>query len=337
MSKRTAVSLLIIGIAALTFLLVWVIMGGVPDHRSAAGWGPGNTEILREEIPVSEIDRLETDLRSEDVEIKAGSGSSIVVVQYGPSDSREKGYVVRADQQGKTLRISAPEARRRFMLWGVIPQVRVEISVPEAFTGSISARASSGEVDITGVAADEIRAETSSGDVTLWKISAKTVSSDSTSGNVDIENVEADDLSIAATSGDVWVDGMHTGKFTSSTTSGSISVKGGASAGTVYISTSSGDSDCRFDSVDEYSRTSTSGSTDIVIENARNLRSVFAEATSGDVRIMLPAGTEVNTSFSTTSGDANTIGGSDKGLIVSGAGIPVTASTTSGDITLEAA
>lgn len=320
MNKRTAATLLVIGIVALVGVLVWGIWGSFSwDVGSVTTYGTADTEVYSEDVPASEIQNVDVALVAQDLQITAVPGDTIHIVQYGPSGGIEDRFRVQTSTSGDTLRISVQSASGGFMFfgWNSEPYTRVEITMPPDLAGSLSAASISGSVGVDGLTADRIEV-------------------DSTSGDVDLRSSKCNELDAGTTSGGVRLDNVQTGDLHASSVSGGISVDDTSSAETVEMSTISGDIRCRLDKLREFNASTTSGGVQFSIEDAAGLRRINAETVSGSVDIQVPAGTEVNTDFTSISGSSHIAQDGSGAVIVSGSGIPVSVSTTSGDLRLSA-
>ena len=358
MKKKTAAWILAAGIAALTIVLIWGISmpnaSGVPSVPNDVLWARADTEAFFEEYPAEGIDAINIDLSRHDLRVVPDDRDTIRVIQYGPASGLDSRYLIHTSRSGSALNVSS-SGTDVHVFFGLIPYTRVEISVPEKYDGSILAGTTSGDVDVEGVSASSLRIETTSGeadaadirnarevtvsatsgDAELSRFSASDVTVRTTSGDVDVNEVQADSLRSETTSGDAELVSIHADTLQCSASSGSVSVRGASEVGVADIDSTSGDVSTTFDTLREYTRSATSGSTDLTVKDAAELKSIRAEASSGDVYIALPDGTSVRADLRPTSGSTYTRGIGT--FVMSDSGIPVEVSTTSGSITLEAA
>lgn len=371
MSKRLAVTLLSIGIAALVGVLIWGIAGrgsmwqGVLWGQS---WGTEPEQsVAVYQAAASGIDTLSVRLASEDVTVRPGDGSTILVEQFARGDLPEE-YQVRVAEDGRRLAVESG-LRGRVMLFGQLPYSHVEITLPQRLADTLSVETASGEVDIEGIEAGAVDASAASGSVVITNTGTNSVQCGTMSGEVDIDGVKADtvdastasgaatitntdakSVKCATASGDVRVDIDACDLLSASSTSGSVSVRSDVrqdvelsstsgdvrmdgSAESAGLSTMSGDITGEYRRLSRLVAGSTSGSIDVSIADAAQLKSVEASTMSGDVSLAVPPGTAVSTDFSSVSGTmrTQTSGGS---IEIRDTGVPIAVDTTSGDFEL---
>ena len=322
MKKRTAVVLLGVGIAALIVVLVWGIASG-PSFWSAASparaYGPADTEVFSEDVPSSGVRNIEVNLVSEDVQIAAGDEDTIHITQYGPEGIDQR-YLIKVSEYGDTLRVEASTQNRNWVFfgWSSEPYTRVVITVPKALAGRLNAQSLSGAVK-------------------LGEISARECTLVSTSGNVSVRGVEAERIEATTTSGSVNVSATSADEMHTAVVSGRVTIDDGSSAERLSAAAVSGEIICRMESLGGFECDSTSGSVLVSIADAALLKQITASTISGSVEVSLPAGTVVNPDFSSLSGALHTAGNGTDGIVISGDGIPIDVTTTSGDLRITAA
>ncbi|MFF0265776.1 DUF4097 domain-containing protein [Kribbella sp. NPDC004536] len=159
----------------------------------------------------------------------------------------------------------------------------------------------SADYEVTVPRGTKVTGENGSGDIQISGVGG--VDAKSTSGKIELRDVDGD-VNLKVTSGDVSVHGLD-GKLDVKANSGDIEAKD-LKGGPVNVET-------------------TSGNMELTLAEAND---VTAKGTSGDIEIKAP-GTDYRTSLDTKHGDVDT------GLADSTTGAhTITATTTSGDITL---
>lgn len=195
------------------------------------------------------------------------------------------------------------------------------VELPKAQYGNVSINSVSGGGNFSGLTAESLTFNTTSGDFNISAF-AKTLAISSVSGNMQMSNPltdECDSFSLRTTSGRYNISGFKTKQFEVKTISGDVEISGISGKGSLNM---------------------TSGDVDISFAEWND--DISVSTISGDVDIILPAGSGADVSFSGISGDVtslldgsnvkigkgstSTVGGSNKHNI----GINL----TSGDVTI---
>ena len=195
------------------------------------------------------------------------------------------------------------------------------VELPKAQYGNVSINSVSGGGNFSGLTAESLTFNTTSGDFNISAF-AKTLAISSVSGNMQMSNPltdECDSFSLRTTSGRYSISGFKTKQFEVKTISGDVEISGISGKGSLNM---------------------TSGDVDISFAEWND--DISVSTISGDVDIILPAGSGADVSFSGISGDVtslldgsnvkigkgstSTVGGSNKHNI----GINL----TSGDVTI---
>ena len=194
----------------------------------------------------------------------------------------------------------------------------VEVYLPSAYTGRLSASTSSGNIrsDLT-LNLDDYRAASSSGDIYFNEVFAKNIDASTSSGNIRFDKAEGS-RSFSSSSGDIRILGGD-GDSDLSSSSGNITIQGNtgklsahASSGDITIKDSSGNKDIE----------TTSGF--IKLSDCSGF--LRASSSSGDIRILELAGAG---SFETTSGNITVDFADDASLLNEN----ISANASSGDVT----
>ncbi len=194
----------------------------------------------------------------------------------------------------------------------------VEVYLPSAYTGRLSASTSSGNIrsDLT-LHLSDYNASCSSGDIYFNEVFAKNIDASTSSGNIRFDKAEGS-RSFSSSSGDIRILGGD-GDSDLSSTSGNITIQGNtgklsahASSGDITIKDSSGNKDIE----------TTSG----VIKLSDCSGFLRVSSSSGDLRILEQAGAG---SFETTSGNITVDFTDDASLLNEN----ISANASSGDVT----
>lgn len=180
----------------------------------------------------------------------------------------------------------------------------VEVYLPSAYTGRLSASTSSGNIrsDLT-LHLSDYNASCSSGDIYFNEVFAKNIDASTSSGNIRFDKAEGS-RSFSSSSGDIRILGGD-GDSDLSSTSGNITIQGNtgklsahASSGDITIKDSSGNKDIE----------TTSGNITVDFTDDASLlnENISANASSGDVTFRLPSGLSFEFNAETSSGEINT-------------------------------
>ncbi|NOZ14243.1 MAG: DUF4097 domain-containing protein [Acidobacteria bacterium] len=197
--------------------------------------------------------------------------------------------------------------------------LKLDITVPETYAGSINVVTASGDVESSGFHGENMDIQSSSGDVDLNDFSGKTCKINTASGDVEAKNIQAPRMDIKTASGDIVLTDSRITEFNGASASGDITIQS-AETTTSAISSASGDlilSELRGKSI-----SASSNSGELNISGISGEKLVF-NTTSGDIRLRKISG---NLKAYSTSGDIKA-----KGLSFPES---IRVFTTSGDIQL---
>lgn len=158
------------------------------------------------------VEKIHTDLTSEDLYIVNYSGSEIILESYCTEDIQTWS----ARLNGDSLEIKGDTMRRK-------PKTAIILYYPESkHFSTITTSSTSGDVQLKNVNAEEIRTESTSGDLKAENVVCKNFRSDSTSGDIYGFDVKADSLKTNSTSADLYIKDAACKMVKCSTTSGDI-------------------------------------------------------------------------------------------------------------------
>ena len=214
---------------------------------------------------------------------------------------------------------------KRFCSVGIRDEVQVTVSIPASLCPALHIGTASGNVNVESLKVDHLRINTASGDVEVKSISVKNeLRVTSTSGDITLDGTQAEEMQFSATSGDICADRCSANAGVRiNTTSGDIEWR--SLCKTFDMNSVSGDLEMN-GSAESITFRTVSGDAEIKVRDDR-LLAISGSATSGDVNVHLPQGTQPNVILHTVSGDVCNHAGS-----VPSAPVTVKVSTVSGDI-----
>ena len=313
--------------AAVLFTFTDLFKGNLFGYANAENYQAGNAEIAET------VRNLDINWVNGKVQLEYGSGSAVVLKE---TSNKEIG----ADLQmrwwldGDTLRVQYAKSGLN-LSWN--QEKNLTVTLPEGTEfGSVSIAASSADLEIPALKAENVSLATTSGDI--------------------IAAAEADQLSFGATSGDMKLNLTGSASsVTAGSTSGAISLTLGQ-AETVKATSTSGDIQVKADRIGTCETGSTSGCVNADIGDADQVKigstsgdvdvrllkfaGLKVECTSGSISAALPAEPGFTAKVETTSGDfENELAlKREGGKYVCGDGSgTVDLGTTSGDVLIEAA
>jgi DUF4097 and DUF4098 domain-containing protein YvlB len=253
-------------------------------------------------------------LRSVDLNWVAGE---VTVTPYDGSDIKITEYARRAlkDDEKLVYTVSGDTLEIQYcrpgMTFNMVTK-KIELLVPQSIAK---------EMNLLKVSA-------TSADLHISDFSVNTLEINETSGDSDIANVNADVSDIHSVSGEILVTGLRSSQLTLGTVSGDIALSG-VDADTLQANTTSGEQELSgaFRTVD-----AGSVSGEIEVRSTVNPGSMKCGTTSGSITVIIPGGSDLTVSYSTTSGKFN----SDI-PVMTGGSAAYRFTSVSGDIWLKAA
>lgn len=315
--NRWVIVAVVAALAVLCCCVVLVAVGAVSwfsGFPTSWSWGPGvDGEEVVQTYGVGRTPALVIDSFAGSITVRAGDGEEIQVryVKHAPrtSDLDRIEVDIRPREGGLTIVTRHPGTLV------VNSSVRLEVIAPPG--ASFDLNTGSGSVEVSGLKGGG-KAETSSGRVTARDLSG-TVALHTSSGRMSVQSFEGN-LNLHVSSGSIEVAGMK-GNLDAHTSSGSIDVRD--AQGWVRLQTSSGSIDYSGAPEGDCSFKTGSGSIDLRLPSDLDAR-VDLHTGSGTIRVNYPL-----------QGEQDGLGKHDmRGYIGSGRGVSISASTSSGNVTL---
>lgn len=333
MKRNTMIVIFSVVIITLLVVLIWGI--SVRDgwngwrREDASGWPAADLKSgVVFEYDAADVQEVNIDLLSEEVQIEPAEGSTIRVEQLAASDipSREQ---IRCGLRGSSLTVQAPAAWNASCVgWGHLP-TSVRVSVPkqaalrlgiDVLSGSVNARdlrfrdmdvdAASGSIRLEGITADGASFQTASGSISIAGGSFRSLNCETASGEIDAETGVDGTVSLSSMSGGQRFSG---------------------SCSEFHAEAASGDVDAEIRGASSVSAEAMSGRVNLVCPDVSRLSLVRAETASGAVSLAFPRGTSLALDFESMSGRLNTAAAGELRI---GSGIQVEVETASGDLTV---
>ncbi len=233
-----------------------------------------------EEFAVDGIENIDISYSSENIVFLKGEADKIVIKEYLYENREDH---TKMETEGNTLYVKKNEGMNvTFTLGFLTGSERIEIYLPEAFSGSVTVTASSG--NITSDPAWSFRE---------FYASVK-------SGNITCEAIEAEKITAETSSGNIFF-GMAQGERTVTASSGNIVVSSGA--GNTYVSVSSGNIKVEGAS-GSFKASAHSGN--IEAELISLGETVEAETSSGNIRLNIPKDSSFSYEANAGSGSIDT-------------------------------
>lgn len=289
-------------LSVMTVLIIATMIGGIMGMNFGfSGFSKESSLIKEENISSNGIKKLNIDTDDCSIRFSAGSGNSINIQQYGPSNSDDDDKFT-ISQNGDTLKIEKRHQIFKFSFF-VFTFPRLLIEVPSNWYGNVTASTASGGITLSDEFNwEEVKLKALSGGIGIDEnLTAKKLSADSSSGSIKC----LEDLKIEES-------------IKLSTLSGGIRLKGNITSQELKASSSSGGFSCDGDLniTDEVKVNALSGSVKLL----RNITSnkVELESSSGGIK-----GGKINASnfnIHSRSGSTNIESLSGSGSIASSSG-----------------
>ncbi len=279
MNKSKILTVALIAVLAALAVSAWFSFG-----TTAAGIEYANADkyTVGEATVSGAVENLSVDWTSGEVNIESHKGDGVVISETSAKalseDDRLRWWL-----DGTTLRVRYAKSgfRISFNL-----EKKLTVSLPEGTVlKSADISATSGDLKIPRLAADEIRLGSTSGNITAVTEAGKLAAS-STSGDVDVrQSGDIDAVDLHSTSGSIACELVNVKKLTADSTSGGVRVAVTGAAGTLKIGSTSGNIYPEIASADKVEASSTSGS----VSGSVNAAEMKIGSTSGDITLKLPA------------------------------------------------
>lgn len=241
--------------------------------------GTHQTKLVNtQELSIEGVHKIKIEYHSQDIILIATDEAVITVKEY-LSDNKE---TAKATIYNENEKINIKGAHQsKIFFFGGFGQEKIEIYLPKRFLGELQVSTSSGDILAEDVIVDHLTAEASSGTVNIDTITASQIEIGTSSGTIKIDTILGNSK-IATSSGSIKVDTI-TGFLDASCSSGDIKVN--ALTGNSDLLVSSGN---------------------IEVDYLQLQGDTKAKATSGNIRIKIPADSSVAFQGSTSSGNINT-------------------------------
>jgi lia operon protein LiaG len=246
--RRIAIISAIVAVVGLGGAAILWLTRGV--DLGAGGRWDGVAVDERETFSLESVEEILVSTASADVEIVNAGGAS--VAGSDRIEARLSGITTRKDNErvrrlhvqrdGGTLRIETGRTEIFDVSLASLGRrnLRLEVSLPEDFSGRLEIRTASGKVEIGDRRIRELAIRTVSGDIELAAVGADAVALKTTSGEARVERLESRTAVLSTVSGDFDVAGFI-GSLQAESTSGTLEVEFGELAGDVEITSTSGD------------------------------------------------------------------------------------------------
>ena len=306
MKKPTKIALITASIFILCGLAFCVASLAVSDGDWMAYQNGGSYVRKEQAFEADAISAIRLSELSADVRFEKSVDDDLHITYH---ESEKVFYDIETASDG-TLSVTYRSNRKWYDFIGFHIDSRdhaIVISVPDGFSGIISAKLSSGDLRITGFTLDgSLTAESTSGDVWIsdfictgdmkiqqtsgdfegQKLAVASLSLTHTSGDIEIDGLEAGGLSLTSVSGDIEVENSNIlSDCTLHSTSGELSLSDMQIGGRLTCGSTSGDIEAERISLAEASLSSTSGDIHATILGTSADHRVEAKTTSGRIRI----------------------------------------------------
>ena len=277
-------------------IAAWLLFGGAGgsglSYANADKYTAGDTEIA------SPIEELEVEWTEGFVHLEYYSGDRIRVSETSPRELSDDDKL-RWWLDGTTLRIRY--AKSGIRLFSANLEKTLTVSLPEGTVlKNAGIHATSADLNIRELSAEEIALDTSSGDISA-AVTAKKLKASSTAGDMKISQEEdLDTATLDSTSGNIGASFGSAKEIAVTTTSGGAGVTVTGAADRVKAHSTSGNVYLDLAEAGTAEASSTSGS---VSFKAGRIGTLKIDSTSGDVTACLPEDPGFRCEISTTSGD----------------------------------
>ncbi|MBN8237163.1 DUF4097 family beta strand repeat protein [Halobacillus kuroshimensis] len=216
-------------------LVLLVLLSGVVLYSL---WGSQEVKAVTE-YEKQEVERIEIEVASMDVDIQTASVSDIEMSAEGKTDQPLFTY----HYSEGTLHLEEEERKGiRLLPFSPFKDASLSIVLPKKKYEGLTMQASSGDIRIEGLTAETIHIEASSGSVDMVDTEIqKTLAVETSSGDVTGEAVTAGARTYKTKSGSIREEDADGGKTTVDTTSGDLSLSGMQVLNGLEVETNSGD------------------------------------------------------------------------------------------------
>lgn len=316
--KKGWIILLIIILAIFVVELFKILLFAINNKNWNWFMDFGNSDNIRKEeyirkdekIEISNIDKINIDFKSADLNVFFTEDDEIRVVQYSYKELKED-RLFQANKTSSSINIRENNKPQFHLIYiGFMDQVAYDVYIPKKYEKSLEIKSISGNIEVEAnekLKFDSLKISSTSGDVEMGSIEAKDIEIETVSGDITLQYLENDNLKLKSVSGDISVEGAK-GIVETKTTSGDIKFK--TIEGKVDLKSTSGNINCKdFKVIDNSKAKTTSGNINLNINKDSNCK-FDTKTTSGDVRMpngINAIGTEpyVELDLETVSGNIN--------------------------------
>lgn len=199
-----------------------------------------------EEIAGDKIKKINIKTSSVDIKVVPTKSEQIKVDFTGEVSKRLKDtYDLVVEKNGEIIEIEVTNEDLYFYIG--IPVIRLDlvVEVPEKEYEELMVTASSGDIDLKGLQANDLYFKTSSGDMEITGIEGKTIRAEASSGSIKMMNATAEYSTYEASSGDITLKNNE-GNMNIVTSSGTIEIDNEKLSGDIFAEASSGDVNVSF-------------------------------------------------------------------------------------------
>ncbi|MBN1891983.1 MAG: DUF4097 family beta strand repeat protein [Clostridiales bacterium] len=236
-------------------------------------------ELSDETFDPEGIEEIDIKVASSDVVFCRSEDGQFRVLYKGPSKEESDPLITAEKDSDKLVIRQRTRWMPLFINIGGAGRV-VTVFIPESFTGSVTYKCASGDLDLTeDFVFDEFDASVASGDMRFGRFYANSASVETTSGDLFFGHFEVPEYSIKSSSGDITIDKID-GTGTVKAISGNIEIDDYCGKG--IISTTSGD-------------------VTVAVQEATG--DISIQVISGEVDVAVATGSSFSVDFSLVSGD----------------------------------
>lgn len=332
--KKVGIIVLIIVLMMLVISFTKVLIFAIHNNNWNwfLGFGSGKelrkSEYIRKEesIDLVDVDKIELEFKSSDLNVHFTEDSKMRVVQYSAKELKEN-ELFKVNKTSSTINISEKN-KIYFFYIGFFDQKAYDVYIPKEYEKTLKISLVSGDIEVDeSLKFDDLTISSTSGDIKMGDIEAKNIGIETVSGDIKLQNLKEENLKLKTTSGDIFVESAE-GKVNLKTVSGDITINNGI--GEIEAKTTSGEIETRKieGSVNMQSVSGNIESDDFKITGDSNIKT-----TSGEVKMYLNE--ESNCEIFTDTVSGNTTLPNRRNVIGNAPYVELKVKTTSGNIRLE--
>lgn len=287
-----------VGIIVLIIILISMVIGlckllVFSIHHNNWNWfmSFGSSENVRKEeyirkeqkIAIDDIQKINLDFKSSDLNVFFTEDSEIRVVQYSYKELNED-ELFQVNTSSSNVTISENKKPRFHIFYiGFMEQSLYDVYLPKTYMGSLNIKAVSGNIEVNdSLKFEDFTVSTTSGDIKMGNIQAKNIKIDSISGDIKLQQLDSDVIELKTVSGDIFIESAK-GKTEAKTTSGNIEIQ--KIEGSVELTSISGDVKSEdFKVLEESKVKTTSGNVKMYLNQESNCE-IQTKTVSGNVTL----------------------------------------------------